>query len=145
MLLQWIAKYWVDFLLGLIATGLGVACRKIYTLYKNEKTHQKTKEQKEFYQGLQDLITKSSQEAQQDKIELQEQINIVKNGVLSIQKKNFKENCKELLDENHEITLEEFEALQQDYHIYKNLGGNHEGDTFYKMVVTKATENLAKQ
>lgn len=142
MILEVIIKYWLEFFLGLVATGLGIACKKIYSMYKNEKSHQKTKEQKEFYSGLQDLIKTGTEESKKDKAELQEQINIVKDGVLSIQKKNFKQDCRELLREGHEITLDEFEALQDEHNTYKSLGGNHDGDTLYDMVAKKATNDL---
>ena len=111
MILEIIVKYWVEFLLGLISAGLGIACKKIYKLYQAEKTHQKTKEQREFYAGLENLIKSSIDESKAGDLALQNQINIVKDGVLSIQKKNFKEDCRDLLKENHEITLSEFEAL----------------------------------
>lgn len=141
-MLEFIAKYWLEFLFGLIASGLGVACKKIYKLYKAEKKHQTTKEQKEFYDGLQNLIKEGNKASIEGDQILQEQINVVKDGVLSIHKKNFKQDCRELLSENHDINLAEFEALQEEYGIYKSLGGNHDGDTLYHMVEEKATNNL---
>lgn len=153
MILEIIIKYWLQFLLGLIASGLGVACKKIYDLYKKEKSHQKTKEQKAFYQGLEDLIKQGTEESRRGDEALQEQIaqnnkaireevGILKEGVLSIQKKNFKQECRELLREGHEITLDEFETLQEEHSTYKNLGGNHDGDMLFDMVVKKATKDL---
>ena len=142
MVLEIVVKYWIEALLGLIAAGLGIACKKIYKMYKNEKLHQKTKEQKEFYQGLENLIKQGNEESRKGDAALQEQINIVKDGVLSLQKKDFKKDCRELLAPGHEITLPEFEALQEEHTTYKSLGGNHDGDQLFDMVVKKAANDL---
>ena len=142
-MIEFIIQYWVQFLLVTISGGLTIACKRIYNLYKKEKVHQKTKEQTEFYEGLKELIQQGAEQSRQAEASLQEQINIVKEGVLSIQKKNFKQECRELLREDHDITLGEFETLQEEYHVYKNLGGNHDGDTYYEMVVKKTTNSLA--
>lgn len=62
-MLAFIAQYWLNFLLGAIAGGLTFLCKKFYKLYKAEKNHQKTEEQKAFYQGLKDLITEGNEES----------------------------------------------------------------------------------
>ena len=111
-------------------------------MYKDEKTHQKTKEEQEFQDSIEKLIKEGNEQNKKDKEELQEQINIVKNGVLSIQKKNFEEDCRVLLEEGHNVTLDEFENLQEEHTTYKSLGGNHDGDTLFDMVVKKATNDL---
>ena len=142
MILELVIKYWVEFLLGLIATALGVVCKKMYGMYKSEKQHQKTKEQKEFYKGLEDLIKQNQQVSREVEASLQQELGIVKEGLLSIQKKNFKQECKALLQENHEITLQEFENIQEEHNIYKSLGGNHDGDQLFELVSKKAEKNL---
>lgn len=141
-MLEFIAQYWLQFLLTLITGGLTLLCKKFWSLYQAEKKHQKTKEWEAFYQGLKDTIKEGSEESKRGDAALQEQIDIMKGGILSIQKKNFKQDCRELLKEEHEITLEEFEAIQEDHNIYNSLGGNHDGDTLFDMVKKKATNNL---
>lgn len=141
-MLEIIAKYWLNFLLSAIAGGLTFVCKKIWNMYKNEKNHQKTKEQQEFYQGIQDTIKEVGLESKKGDAVLQDQITILKGGILSIQRKNFKQECKELLREGHEITLEEFQAIDEDHEIYHSLGGNHDGDTLFEMVKRKATNNI---
>lgn len=68
---------------------------------------------------------------------IERSIEVVQNGVLSMQGRNFKNDCKKLLDTNHTITLQEYEALLQDHTIYNSLGGNHEGDALFSMVEAK--------
>lgn len=140
--LEFIGKYWLEFLLGAIATGLSVACKKIYNLYKSEKNHQKTEEQKAFYKGLEALIEKSTEESRKGDEKLQQQINVMQGGILSLQGRTFKQECREFLRPDREFTLEEFEALQDEYYVYKSLGGNHDGDTLFELVKKKATNIL---
>lgn len=141
-MLDFIIKYWVEVLLGLIVSGLTIACKKLHTLWKNEKQHQKTKEQKEFYAGLENLISKSAEESRRVEASLQTQISAIKDGVLSMQKRDFIQMCRALLREDHEITIEEFASIQQEHIIYNNLGGNHEGDNWFALVKKKAEKNL---
>lgn len=142
-MLEFIAQYWLNFLLTIISGGLVLACKKIWGMYKAEKNHQKTKEQEAFYAGLKDTIREDTEESKRGDAVLQEQVNVIKSGILSIQKKNFKQDCRELLREGRDITLEEFETLQEEHNIYNSLGGNHDGDILFEMVREKATNQLA--
>jgi hypothetical protein len=36
---EFIVKYWLQFLFGLIATGMTIVAKRLWTLYKNEKNH----------------------------------------------------------------------------------------------------------
>lgn len=141
-MLEFIAQYWLNFLLGLIAGGLTFLCKKFWNLYQNEKIHQKTKEQKQFYEDVKQLITECTEESKRGDRALQDQINIIRGGILSIQRKDFKEDCEAALREGHEVSLEEFESLQEEHRIYHSLGGNHDGDILFDMVLQKTTRQL---
>ena len=82
---------------------------------------------------LQDQITNMSGE-----------VKALKAGILSIQGREFKANCRKLLDENHEITLDEWEELDADHEVYNGLGGNHKGDQLYSLVKKKAEKILTQ-
>lgn len=43
-MLAFLAKYWLEFLLGLIATGATALAKYFYNLYKKEKNIEKQKE-----------------------------------------------------------------------------------------------------
>lgn len=139
---EWFIKYWLEVLFTAVVAGLGFLCKKFYSLYKKERQHQKIKEQKEFYDGLITTIKEFGAESLKGDQQLQEQINIVTSGILNIQGNSFKAECRSVLQEGHEISLSEFEAIQNDYDIYKSLGGNHDGDTLYEMVKKKVTNNI---
>lgn len=68
----------------------------------------------------------------------------VKKGTLAMQGKEFKEQCALLLDPAHEITLVEYENIVADHEAYNSLGGNHEGDAFFRMVEAKFKKDLVK-
>ena len=100
---------------------------------------------------FQDAMTAGRAEVQAEDQELQSQISSLtdevshlKAGLLSIQGKEFKENCRALLREDHEITLDEWEDLDADHEAYNGLGGNHKGDHLYELVKKKAEQTLTK-
>ena len=66
----------------------------------------------------------------------------MRSGLLSIQGRDFKRHCRELLDDEHEITLDEWEQIDADHEAYNGLGGNHKGDQLYELVKKKVENNL---
>lgn len=69
--------------------------------------------------------------------ELKDDFKIMKGGILSIQGRDFKADCRILLQRDHDITLNEYEAILEAHSVYKSLGGNHEGDALFSMVQAK--------
>lgn len=65
-------------------------------------------------------------------------------GVLSMQGKEFRNNCRKLLAEDHIITLDEWEELDQDHMAYNGLGGNHKGDHLFSLVKNKVEAGFAE-
>ena len=43
-MIEFIIKYWVEFLFGIIATGAVALAKRFYSLYKNEKKNQEQAE-----------------------------------------------------------------------------------------------------
>lgn len=89
------------------------------------------------------------EESKADDAVLQEQIHnlssemgYLKAGLLSMQGKEFRANCRKLLDEDHEITLDEWEEIDADHEAYNGLGGNHRGDQLFELVRKKVENNL---
>ena len=138
-MIELIVKYWVEWLLGIIAAGLGIACKKIYKLYKN----QKKEAQEEFYDGLKKLIQEGNEASQKADQEIKAEIGVIRNGVLSIQGERFTALCRELLATNHVITPDEYDHCLHEHSIYNSLGGNHDGDAIFKIVEEKAKVDIA--
>ena len=58
-MLEWIAKYWLQVLFGLIATGFGFLAKHFYKLLKEEKNRQRSKQFKELSDSLKEYIEES--------------------------------------------------------------------------------------
>ena len=87
--------------------------------------------------------SKAEDEAiRQQIIGIQDNLTTLTEGMLSIQGRQFKEECRALLKNDHEITLAEFEHITNEHRIYNALHGNHEGDNLYNLVEIKYRANL---
>ena len=150
---EFILKYWVEWLCGLIATGIVLMAKHYVKLQKKdfETKWQKQKEDaklevsKHLHEDLEKEIKRSSaaDNAMKADIEiLSEQIENINTGVLSIQGKQFRDMCLTLLRQDHTITVQEYEQFEEDYAAYKALGGNHRGDALHARVVDKFTHTL---
>lgn len=141
---EFILNYWIEVIFGLIVSGLGFACRRYWRLWKNEQQHQKTEEQKAFYDGLLAKIDERN-EILEGKIDnVVKRVNLMdseqkalKEGLLSVQGAGFKRQCKILLESDHRITEAEWLQLNMDYEAYEKLGGNGAGHELYDAVTHK--------
>lgn len=75
---------------------------------------------------------------------LEKNITALTAGVLSMQGKEFRNNCRKLLAEDHVITLDEWEELDKDHTAYNGLGGNHKGDHLFSLVKKKIEAGFAE-
>ena len=160
MVWEIIVKYWVQFLLGIIASGLTALCTHFYNLYKREKASKQTELEKKFVQEVKDLISNNNKEvmkvireeelaanrademmgAQMNSI--QNELKILTEGMLSVQGRQFKEDCRAMLKDEHVITLQEYENLTREHETYNALKGNHEGDSLFSLVKVKYEATL---
>ena len=167
-MLEFIAKYWIEFVFGLIAACIIFAIKQYYA----SKSKLKQKDQEDFKNEIIATINKDidvqrvrSDEGDQ-KIEkmvkelfenvkllnqgiisIQKQMAVdnvqaLKSGVLSMQGKVFKADCRRLLEPNHIITEEEYEDIVNDHNSYHSLGGNHIGDSLFLSVMKKWNAQL---
>ena len=153
-MLTFITHYWIEFVFGLIATGAVAFARRFKTLYEKEHQHKKEAEQtllkEDIKNELLQVIKENREESRKGDVQIEScitaidnEIKILKNGILSIQGNVFKKECKMLL-EKEKITLEEMDELSEDYDVYHSLGGNHDGDRLYKDVSIKYRGQLDK-
>lgn len=91
------------------------------------------------------------EESKADDAVLEEEISVVEKnlealtaGILSMQGKEFRANCRKLLAEDHVITLDEWEELDKDHMAYNGLGGNHKGDHLFSLVKKKVEAGFAE-
>lgn len=128
---EWLAQYWLDVLFTLLLGALAYGGKKLVHFY--------IKELKSSMKETEDRIFARIEKREENQ---EAEMAIIKKGLLSIQRKQFKEKCHELLSPEHEITVEEMENITKDHEAYKSLGGNHEGDTLFELVIQKAKNNI---
>lgn len=139
-MLEFVLKYWIEFLFGgVIAIGSYMIKRTLKS-FRQERADEK----EAFLEGIKDEIRAEFERSNKKETELAEEIKVLKAGLLSIQGRTFKSNCRRLLDPDHDISLEEYEEITKDHDAYNSLGGNHNGDQLYQLVRKKVEDSWAK-
>lgn len=188
-MLEWIAKYWLEALFGVIVSGLTFMVKRyikmtresqegaqkehdkallqtIDTKFEEQNTNintslrnfdqrledQKTDMQAQMgacYNNLLSVVDKrdddlltADKNIRADIQSLKSEFGSVKNGMLTVQGRTFKDDCHRLLDPAHTISLVEFENVLMEHRTYNELGGNHEGDVLFRMVEAKFKKDL---
>ena len=166
-MMDWIIQYWVQVLFGLIALGFATIAKKFWSMYKKEKERDKEINLQQCYDKVKGDITRLEQEISEIVVEkedlfdeeikkvyheslnydkkmegelqsLSNYIEVLKDGVLSVQGAHFRQQCKQLLDDDVKIiSVDVFEQLTYDHTIYNKMGGNHLGDALYTAVEAK--------
>lgn len=149
-MLQFIAQYWLQVLFGLLISGGGLYLKhlkKIIVSYRED-------EREDFHEiiikevgdkistSLKPIIEKIDNIEETNKI-LTNKISIVEKGLLSVMGSNFKRRCEAFLQPEHEISLQEFNELQEDHEAYNALGGNHIGDQLFDLVCEKYSHTVS--
>lgn len=141
---EFIAQYWLEVFFGVIVAGLGVLCKRFQKMYKSEKEHQESEREKAFFEKIEKAIEKEHIESHNADVKLQEELGDLKSslrliteGLLSVQGREFRRQCRKLLEKGYIISDEEYEQVITDHKAYKGLGGNHTGDKLYELVLEK--------
>ena len=158
---NFVVKYFFEIFLFITTTILGALLLKARVTYKKGQEAEETERENKLLRTVKDTIQAENKkqtkkfEAKQTELKssigyvsanlegLQDEFVILKNGVLSTQGRNFRDECNRLLEEGHHITPTEFENLQKDHAVYNSLGGNSDGDDLYHLVVRKYEGEVA--
>lgn len=119
---------------------------------EHDKMNQKSENKyNEINTKVDEALEAGREESKSDDAVLEEEISALKKnitaltaGVLSMQGKEFRNNCRKLLAEDHVITLDEWEELDKDHIAYNGLGGNHKGDHLFSLVKKKVEAGFAE-
>ena len=159
-MLDFIIKYWLEVLFGLICGALALFVKKSIELYKTvknnhetsiietiqekmDKQYDKTQEQmNQCYNKLDTKITEFIDESREEDKKMNERVSGIRSDVLTIEGAYFRAECRKLLVKEHIITQEEFNTITLEHDAYNNLGGNHEGDMLFEMVREKHRDQL---
>lgn len=151
--LEWIAKYWVNWLCALVAGGVALFAKHYVKLQKKHMEDKWAEKEKNMCgkiictleEQIQKVETKSKEEDEQihgELAEVHKDVESITEGVLSIQGKQFRDYCEELLETGHYITVDEYEEFEADYATYKKLKGNHRGDALHDRVIDKVRAQM---
>ena len=150
-LLEFIVKYWLQFALGLIASCLTFGIKKYYAIKKKEFELERVALReaiiKDIDEKLKVEMEKSNAEDERIRADMNRLDVTMKSliqGLLSVQGKNFREECERLLFEDY-INVVDYEQFEEDYAAYKALGGNHRGDALHARVVDKYIAQLHRK
>lgn len=139
-MLEFILKYWIEVLFGAVIAIGGYMVKRTLQSYRQERLEEKNA----FLKSIKKEISAEFERSNSKETELAGEIKTLKAGLLSIQGRAFKNNCKRLLDPDHEISLEEYEEITKDHDAYNSLGGNHNGDELFILVRKKVEESWVK-
>lgn len=140
-MLEFILKYWIEVLFGAVIAIGGYMVKRTLKSYRQERLDEKNA----FLESIKKEISAEFERSNNRETELAGEIKTLKAGLLSIQGRAFKNNCKRLLDPDHEISLEEYEEITKDHDAYNSLGGNHNGDELFILVRKKVEESWVKE
>lgn len=154
--LEWIAKYWVNWACALIAGGVALFAKHYIKLQKKameDKWQDKEKNMCgkivcKIEEEIKKVETASMEEdikIHQELDEVHKDVDNMTHGILSIQGKQFKDFCEALLSPDHYITVDEYEEFESEYEVYKGLGGNHRGDALHDRVIDKIQAQMRKE
>ena len=96
----------------------------------------------ECYNNLIEVVKASEEKSMEEDKIIHHEIDIIKEGMLSVEGRAFRAECRRLLNDDHIITLNEYEAILAEHSTYNKLGGNHEGDGLFSMVQAKYQNSL---
>ena len=162
MLLEFIVKYWLEVAFGLVCATVAWFARHYIKLLEEKKKSQQDEIIKTMKEGLDEhkrqmkedmnqcstglmnIVKEQTEALKKSDDAIHEDIDSLRDGMLSIQGRNFKNDCHRMLLDQHVITLNEFDQLLADHIVYNKLGGNHEGDALFSMVEAKYKNSLGK-
>lgn len=164
---EFILKYWVEVLFGIVVTGGGFLLKHHFKLFKESLDHKMEDRDDKLLDKVAKLLAAGNKTIQEsiDKLrsdtkddidgvyvelvdlkddikDVRKDVESIRRGVLDVQGPQFKAKCKEVLQDSHEITIDEWLALKKEYEIYAGMGGNSDGSELYKLVHEKYSKHL---
>lgn len=152
-MLEVITEYWVLWLCGLLAGAAIFIWKRWIKLERDNMVNDRHKEitamRKEIIDKLESEIAVEVKKSNNSDLQIRADLEVLENGldnltkgVLSLQGAIFKQECRRLLEPAHTITLEEYEQCVDDHEAYNSLGGNSRGDSLFTSVEIKWKNQL---
>ena len=164
---EFILKYWVEVLFGIVVTVGGFLLKHHFKLFKESLDHKMEERDDKLLEKMTKVLTVNNKAIQDsiDKLrsdtkddidgiyvelvdlkddikDVRKDVESIRRGVLDVQGPQFKAKCKEVLQDSHQITVDEWLALKKEYEIYTGMGGNSDGSELYNLVHEKYSKHL---
>ena len=132
-MLDFVIKYWVEFAFGLVATGLGFACKQIVAERKKYKTLLEAEKEKRLDERIEDKLTPIVDDIEQirgylRKIQMEDSQKF--DIIIASYRFRLCQLCKLYLNRGY-MTGAEYEQLNEFYKTYEGLGGNGPAKEWY--------------
>ena len=153
-----IVEYWVELLLTSIVGAATYFVKRHGDLRLQAKNAEQEKFKQEIINGVEtefDTFREGAKKidkafrAEIDEIkqnfqnqvgDINNNLDDLKKGLLSIQGTDFKEICHLFLEPDHTLTFEEYKLVINEHETFKALGGDSEGDELFNLLQEKAKE-----
>lgn len=176
-LIAFLAKYWLEFILGGIAVFLTAKYKQLKKRYDAGKKQEEEEALEPFKQQILDdvqelkeevlgIVQEKEEEFEQEEKNINHEMkqlskdmtntykeiynilessretsrdyrDLYQKALLYNMRKYYFIDCEKLLDPTHIITFDEFSQITADHTLYNELGGNHQGDIYFKAVEDK--------
>lgn len=154
-MLEVITQYWVLWLCGLLAGAVIYVVKRWTKLERENMVNDRHQEisamRKEIVDKLEGEIAVEVKKSNESDLQIRADLEVLENGldnltrgILSLQGAIFKQECRRLLESGHVITLEEYEQCVEDHEAYNGLGGNNRGDSLFSSVEIKWKNQLTE-
>lgn len=120
-------------------------------MIKSDNKKRLNKQFEEFYQKIDENLEARFQKLNEEDAEIrarldniEKELTPLKDGVLSLHRRKFIDDCRDLLQDGKTISSEDYDRVEKEYHVYKGLGGNHSGDAHWTMFAEKYKSQFYK-
>lgn len=144
LVIDFIIRYWIQILFGLIITIVGAGFKYISRLVKRDWNDRMQEQLDTLYDKIDNnleerdiQLRKEDDRINQRLDKVDNSLNILKDGLLTLHRRRFIDDCRKLIEQKEEITMEDYRRLEREHRTYNSLGGNHEGDQLYAIFLQK--------
>ena len=143
-MLQFLSAYGGSILASIVSA---IVLSLMKWFLSNQKKQQQAHDKelmRQMHENIKSAVAEERQRAVEKNTEVRAQLEvndakleILTRGILSMQGKQFRDDCRKLLKPDHTLTQDEFLEISSDHEAYNALGGNHTGDMLFDAVRKK--------
>lgn len=143
-MLQFLSVYGGSILASIVSAIILSLMKKYMSNQKKQQQAHDKELMRQMHEDIKSAVVEERHRAVEKNMEVRAQLEIndaklenLTKGILSMQGKQFRADCRELLKPDHILTQDEFLEISNDHEAYNALGGNHTGDMLFDAVRKK--------